>query len=54
MKNNNSKSLKCRDCNSQVDNVGHDAVQVICSVCVSNALQSFDSNIINIEDDEDV
>lgn len=52
--NNNNKSLKCRDCNTIVDNVGYDAVQVICSACVANELQSFESNIIHIEDDEDV
>lgn len=50
--NNNSKSLKCRECNSIVNNVGHDAAQVICSACVSNFLQAFDH--IEDIDDEDV
>ena len=44
-----TKSLDCRYCGEEVQNVGDDAVKVTCSSCVNKALAT---NITPIDDED--
>lgn len=51
MKGKSTKSLDCKICGEEVKNVGHDAVKVTCSKCVSKSMQTGVSIIDDAEEE---
>ena len=47
-----TKTLKCKECEEPVYNVGHDAVAVTCSTCVNKMMRE-NVTMEHNEEDED-